>query len=59
VENAWKSPIWLTPGWVVSIQPLLQDDGHYRRRFPLNAEGVKRLLGLPPTEELPAAPVRP
>lgn len=44
-------------GRVVSIQPLLQDDGHYRRRFPLNPEGVKRLLGLPPTEELPAAPV--
>ncbi|NLR70847.1 MOSC domain-containing protein [Novosphingobium sp. ERN07] len=44
-------------GRVVSLLPLMEDDAHYRRRVPLNPDGVKRLLGLSLQDELPKADV--
>lgn len=44
-------------GRVVSLSPLVEEDAHYRRRIPLNPEGVRRLLGLSLREELPKADV--
>ncbi|MFN5643505.1 MAG: MOSC N-terminal beta barrel domain-containing protein, partial [Sphingomonadales bacterium] len=44
-------------GRVVSLLPLVEEDAHYRRRVPLNPDGVKRLLGLSLRDELPKADV--
>lgn len=44
-------------GRVVSLLPLVEEDTHYRRRVPLNPDGVRRLLGLSLQDELPSADV--
>lgn len=44
-------------GRVVSLLPLMEEDAHYRRRVPLNPDGLKRLLGLSLQDELPKADV--
>jgi len=44
-------------GRVVSLMPLVEEDTHYRRRVPLNPDGVRRLLGLSLQDELPSADV--